>query len=92
MVALSDAVDLLSGTAIRSGIVKLVIEDVERIAEFHASFDGQELPRFETLCIDPVPMRFEVNVHLPASPPLGPHRLELRLGRRKLGSFALLLG
>jgi SAM-dependent methyltransferase len=92
VVALSDAVDLLSGTAIRSGIVKLVIEDVERIAEFHASFDGQELPRFETLCIDPVPMRFEVNVHLPASPPLGPHRLELRLGRRKLGSFALLLG
>ncbi len=33
VVALSDAVDLLSGATIRSGIVKLVLEEVERIAE-----------------------------------------------------------
>jgi hypothetical protein len=88
---LSDAVDLLSGAAIRSGIVKLVLEDVERIAEFRASFDGQDLSRFETFCVDPVPMRYEINVYLPAGPPPGRHRLEVGLGRRKLGSFALLL-
>ena len=91
VLALSDAVDLLSGAAIRSGIVKLVLEDVERIAEFRASFDGQDLSRFETFCVDPVPMRYEINVYLPAGPPPGCHRLEISLGGHKLGSFALLL-
>jgi SAM-dependent methyltransferase len=91
VVALSDAVDLLSGATIRSGIVKLVLEEVERIAEFRASFDGQEISHFETFCVDPVPMRYEVNVHLPAGLPPGRHRLKLGLGGRKLGSFALLL-
>jgi SAM-dependent methyltransferase len=91
VVALSDAVDLLSGATIRSGIVKLVLEDVERIAHFRASFDGQEISRVETLCIDPVPLRYEINVHLPSDPPPGRHRLELDIDGRKLGSFALLL-
>jgi hypothetical protein len=90
-VALSDAVDLLSGATIRSGIVKLVLEDVERVAGFCAALDGQEISRFETLCVDPVPMRYEINVHLPAGLPPGRHVLELGLGGRKLGSFALLL-
>ena len=91
VVALSDAVDLLSGATIRSGIVRLVLEEVERIAEFRASFDGQEISRFETLCADPVPLRYEINVHLPAGLPPGRHRLELGLGGRNLGEFALLL-
>jgi hypothetical protein len=91
VVALSDAVDLLSGATIRSGIVRLVLEEVERIAEFRASLDGQEISRVETLCADPVPLRYEINVHLPAGLPPGPHRLELGLGERKLGDFALLL-
>ena len=91
VVALSDAVDLLSGATIRSGIVRLVLEEVERIAEFRVSCDGQEISRLETLCADPVPLRYEINVHLPAGLPPGPHRLELGLGGRKLGDFALLL-
>jgi SAM-dependent methyltransferase len=91
VLALSDAVDLLSGATIRSGIVKLVLEDVERIAEFRAAFDGLETCRFETFCVDPVPMRYEINVHLPAGPPPGRHSLEIGLGGRKLGSFTLLL-
>jgi SAM-dependent methyltransferase len=91
VVALSDAVDLLSGTTIRSGIVKLVLEDVEGVAGFRASLDGRELSRFESFCIDPVPMRYEINVYLPSGPPPGRHSLEVGLGGRKLGSFALLL-
>jgi SAM-dependent methyltransferase len=91
VVDLSDAVDLLSGPTIRSGIVKLLLEDVERIAEFRASFDGQAISRFETVCVDPGPMRYEINIHLPAGSPPGRNRLELGLGGRKLGDFALLL-
>jgi hypothetical protein len=91
VLAVSDAVDLLSGTTIRSGIVKLVLEDVEGVAGFRASLDGRELSRFESFCIDPVPMRYEINVYLTSGPPPGRHRLEVGLGGRKLGSFALLL-
>jgi hypothetical protein len=89
--ALSDAVDLLSGATIRSGIVKLVLEDVERIDEFRASFDGQEVSRIETFCVDPVSLRYEINVYLPANSPPGRHRLEICHGGRKLGGSALLL-
>ena len=90
VVALSDAVDLLSGATVRSGIVKLVLEEVERIAGLHASIDGQEISRFETFCVDPVPERYEINVYLPAGLPPGRHRLELGVGGRKFGNFVLL--
>ena len=89
VVALSDAVDLLSGTAIRSGIIKLVVEDVERISDFRASMDGQDLSSIETFCVDPTPMRYEVNIHLPPALPKGDHSLEIQLGHRKLGSFGV---
>ncbi len=66
VIAVSDAVDLLSGTRIRSGIVKVVLEEVERISAFEAFVDGQPATRIETFCVDPVPLRYEVNFHLPA--------------------------
>jgi SAM-dependent methyltransferase len=91
VIALSDAVDLLSGATIRSGIVKLVLEDVEQIAGFRVSFDAQEISRIETFCVDPVPLRYEINIYLPAGSRPGSHRLELDFGERKLGSFALLV-
>jgi SAM-dependent methyltransferase len=89
LVTLSDAVDLLSGNTVRSGIVKLVLEDVEQIGDLSVSFDGGEVGALETFCVDPLPMRYEVNVHLPSGTPPGGHSLEIALGRRRLGSFRL---
>jgi ubiquinone/menaquinone biosynthesis C-methylase UbiE len=83
VIAVSDAVDLLSGTRIRSGIVKVVLEEVEQISAFHADVDGEPVLRTETFCVDPVPQRHEVNVHLPAAIGAGEHALEMRLGRRR---------
>jgi hypothetical protein len=83
VIAVSDAVDLLSGTRIRSGIVKVVLEEVEQISAFHAHVDGEPVSRTETFCVDPVPQRHEVNVHLPATIGAGEHALEMRLGRRR---------
>ena len=92
LIAASDAVDLLSGTRIRSGIVKLVLEEVERIAELHAWLDGRLIARIETFCVDPAPQRYEVNLHLPQGISAGRHRLEFGLGRRRFGPITLETG
>ncbi len=83
VIAVSDAVDLLSGQVIRSGIVKVVIEEVERIEEFEARIDGIHADRLETFLVDPVPRRWEVNIHLPPDLPSGAHKLQMSAGARK---------
>ena len=80
--AVSDAVDLLSGSVIQSGIVKAVLEEVDRIEELHASVDGMAPVRLETFLVDPVPMRYEVNIHLPSGLAPGVHKLEVGLKQR----------
>ena len=89
VIAVSDAVDLLSGTRIRSGIVKVVLEEVERISAFEAFVDGQPATLAETFCVDPVPQRHEVNFHLPAAIGPGEHSLEMRLGPRRFSLFTI---
>jgi SAM-dependent methyltransferase len=89
VIAVSDAVDLLSGTRIRSGIVKVVLEEVERISTFEAFVDAQPATRTETFCVDPVPQRHEVNFHLPSAIGPGEHVLEIRLGRRRFSLFTI---
>ena len=78
----SDAIDLLGGVRIRSGIIKAILEEVKRIEDFGARVDGREAARIETFCVDAVSMRYEVNIHLPAGVEPGRRWLELRLGSR----------
>jgi hypothetical protein len=89
VIATSDAVDLLSGTLIQSGIVKVVLEEVDRIEDFAAFVDNCPAADLETFCVDPLPMRYEVNIHLPAGLESGSHRLELRLGARRFPQIAI---
>ena len=89
VVAASDAVDLLSGSLVLSGIVKLVLEEIESIQDLAASVDGLPVERLETFCVDPVPMRYEVNVHLPPGLAGGAHELGLRLGSRRLARIPI---
>jgi len=89
VVAAGDAVDLLSGTRVLSGIIKVVLEEVESVHDLGALIDGLPARRLETFCVDPVPMRYEVNIHLPRGLAGGPHRLELRLGSRHFPPIAL---
>ncbi len=89
VIAASDAVDLLSGSLILSGIVKVVLEEIENIQGMLALVDGLPSGRLETFCVDPVAMRYEVNIHLPPDLPAGAHRLELRLGPRRFPPIAL---
>jgi ubiquinone/menaquinone biosynthesis C-methylase UbiE len=83
VIRVTDAVDLLSGTQIVSGYVKVILEEVERPQELQASVDGHPVGGMEFFCTDPVPPRFEVNFALPESVEDGPHLLDLQLGRRR---------
>ncbi len=81
--AVSDGINLMSGTRIETGSVKVTLEEVTHIDEFQACVDGSSIPELDTFCTDPLPRRWEVNFHLPRALSAGPHTLEFRLGRRR---------
>jgi ubiquinone/menaquinone biosynthesis C-methylase UbiE len=84
LVALSDAIDLLSPTRIQSGMVKATVEEAPVLAEFRATFTGIPVERFDTFRTDPLAERHEINFRVPATVPAGPALLEIQLGRRTL--------
>src|SRR5258706_13564434 len=87
--AITDGVNLLSGTRIETRTVKLTLEEISRPHEVEAWIDGTRVDDVEYFCIDPRPQRFEFNFRLPEEVGPGPHRLELRMGRRKLAPVEL---
>jgi hypothetical protein len=78
---ITDGVNLLSGTRIVSGTVKVTAEEVARAADFHATVDSLSTTA-EAFCTDPVGLRWEFNFNLPATIGRGPHHVAISLGRR----------
>ena len=89
LVSVSDGINLVSGTRIETGSVKVLLEEIARPHEVEVWMDGRPVEDLEFFCTDPRPQRFELNFHLPADTIPGPHTLELRIGRRKLAPVAL---
>ncbi|MEK7405801.1 MAG: class I SAM-dependent methyltransferase [Acidobacteriota bacterium] len=85
VVAVTDGIDLLSGTRIVSRSVKVNIEEVAHPEQFEASVDGLPVTDLEHFCTDPRPPLHEVNFSLPGTLGAGAHQLEMRIGQR---SFA----
>jgi len=82
LTALSDGVNLLSGTTISSRSVKLFFEELAAPERLEVRIDGAAIPDLDLFCTDPVNERFEINFQLPDSVAAGPHNVELRLGAR----------
>ena len=80
----SDGTNLLAGTRIESGVLKLMMEDLADGAEITALVDGSPLQDPELFSTDTLTGRFEFNFRLPAGLPAGPHQLEVRQGPRRL--------
>jgi SAM-dependent methyltransferase len=89
LIALSDGVNLVSGHRVETRSVKLTLEEITRPEEFTATIDGLPVEDLEFFCTDPLPPRFEVNFRLPETIGMGSHVLDLRLGRRPMGSLNL---
>jgi ubiquinone/menaquinone biosynthesis C-methylase UbiE len=87
--SITDGVNLLSGTRIETRTVKLTLEEIARPHELEAWIDNRQVHDLEYFCIDPRPQRFEMNFRLPEDVGPGRHRLELRVGRRRLAPVEL---
>jgi ubiquinone/menaquinone biosynthesis C-methylase UbiE len=87
--SVSDGVNLVAGKRIETRMVKVTLEEISRPHEIEASVDGHPVSDIEFFCVDPRPQKFEVNLRLPDEIGIGPHQLELRIGRRKLAPISI---
>ncbi len=89
ILSVTDGIDLLSGTRITSGTLKVTVEEIDRPEDLTATVAGRPLVEAEVFCVDPVPPKYEVNLRLPEALAPGIHLLELTLGRRRFAPVAL---
>jgi len=87
--SVSDGINLVAGKRIETRMVKVTLEEISRPHEIEASVDGHPVSDIEFFCVDPRPQKFEVNLRLPEEIGIGPHQLELRMGRRKLAPITI---
>ncbi len=86
---LTDAIDLLSGNRIASGLLKVTMREVTRPEEFRAAVSGRETALPEFFCVDPIVQKFEFNFRLPEGLAKGPHEVRARLGRREFAPLTI---
>jgi hypothetical protein len=89
IVELTDAINLLSGNRISTGLVKVTMREVARPDEFRVTVSGRETALPEFFCVDPIVRRFEFNFRLPEGLAKGPHEVRTRLGRREFAPLAI---
>jgi SAM-dependent methyltransferase len=89
IVAASDGINLLSGTHVVSGLVKVTIEEAAHPEEFRASIGGKPVLGIDIFCTDPVPPRHEINFRLPEGITAGAYSLEMSLGHRRFAPVML---
>jgi hypothetical protein len=79
---IADGINLLSGTRIVTGSVKVTMHEISDAAQFHATIDGRDVLDIESFCADPISQRYEFNFRLPAQVSPGPHQVLVSLGKR----------
>jgi SAM-dependent methyltransferase len=79
----ADGINLLSGTRIVTGTVKVTMHEVSDAAQFGATIEGQGVLDIESFCADPISQRYEFNFRLPTRIAPGPHQVLVTLGKRK---------
>jgi hypothetical protein len=89
VMSVTDGINMLSGSSISSGSVKVTIEEAEHPESFQASIDGAPVGGLDIFCADPLPPRHEINFDVPPDLGTGPHLLAMTMGRRKLGVVTL---
>jgi SAM-dependent methyltransferase len=79
---IADGINILSGTRIVTGSVKVTMHEVSDATQFHATIEGQAVLEIESFCADPISQRHEFNFRLPAGIVPGPHEVLVSLGKR----------
>jgi hypothetical protein len=84
LIGISDSVDLLSATRIRSGMIKAIVEDASYFDDLTASVAGHSVREFQKFQTDPLTERHEIDFRIPPAVPAGTALLEIHLGKRRL--------
>ena len=86
--ALTDGHNLLHGTRIVSGAIKVVMVEVERPEQFRARVDGVDAVA-ECFCADPATQRYEFDFRLPPGIGPGPHNVWISIGKREFAPVGI---
>jgi hypothetical protein len=86
---ITDGINLLSGTRIVTGSVKVTMLEVTNPEAFHATIDGVDALEIDSFCADPISLRHEFNFKVPPSIRPGPHEVHVKLGRRTFPPLAI---
>jgi SAM-dependent methyltransferase len=89
VLSVSDGINMLSGSKISSGSVKVTIEEADSPEAFRADLDGIPVTGLDIFCADPLPPRYEINFDVPRELGAGRRELSMSMGKRKLGAVAL---
>lgn len=85
----TDGINLLSGTRIVTGSVKVTMLEVTRPEEFRATVDGHDVLDTESFCADPITQRYEFNFRLTDKVGKGPHEVTVTVGKRTFPPFGI---
>jgi hypothetical protein len=86
---IADGINMLSGTRIVTGSVKVTMHEVGDAGQFHATIEGQDVLEIESFCADPVSQRYEFNFRLPARIAKGRREVLVSLGKRKFAPLEI---
>jgi len=86
---ITDGINLLSGTRIVTGSVKVTMLEVTRPDDFRATVDGYDVTDTESFCADPIALRHEFNFRLTGRIGKGPHEVLVTLGKRAFPPLAI---
>lgn len=89
VLSVTDGINMMSGSRITSGSVKVTIEEAGNPEEFQAEIGGEPVAGVDIFCADPLPPRYEINFQIPAGQSPGIKKLTMRLGQRQLPSASL---
>ena len=91
ILTVSDGIDLMSGHKIRTGSVKLQLEEFHDVDKIEVTFGGRKIMHLDSFCTDPMPPRHEVNFEIPSyrDLPPGSYPLEVRVGTRRFAPVVL---
>jgi SAM-dependent methyltransferase len=86
---ITDGINLLSGTRIVTGSVKITMHEVSDPTPFRVKIDGLEGREVESFCADPMTQRYEFNFRLPQGIAPGPHEVTVSLGNRTFAPLTI---
>lgn len=89
LLSVTDGINMLSGSRITSGSIKVTLEELDNPQDFEAEIDGKPVTDLDIFCADPLPPRYEINFQIPAGLSPGSRKLTMRLGRRLLPAMDL---